>query len=378
MTQITDVLIIGGGLAGLVTALDLSRRGLKVILVEKNDYPRHKVCGEYISNEVLPYLRSLDADPLPLGAKRIGRFQLSTAREHTVETKLPLGGFGISRHTLDFYFCRKAQKNGALLVKDTVVDISFRDDQFFVGTKGGQTLKAAIAIGAFGKRSNIDMHLQRGFIQQKAPFLAVKSHYRGAAFPDDLVSLHLFGGGYCGVSKVENDLLNICYLTSYAAFQQYKNVAEFQTQVLHQNEHLRRILEQAVPVFQQALTIGQVSFLPKAIVEHHVLMCGDAAGMIHPLCGNGMAMAILSAQLVSKLIEQYVAGRISSREKLEQAYAKQWQQLFRRRLWAGRLYERFFRREQLLNTAIKGLKYAPGLLTFLIAQTHGGQQQSSP
>ena len=99
-----DIIIIGGGLAGLVSAIHLSKTDLAVIVIEKNEYPKYKVCGEYISNEVLPYLQQLGADPMTTGAKKITRFLLSTTRGKTIETKLPLGGFGVSRFTLDDFF----------------------------------------------------------------------------------------------------------------------------------------------------------------------------------------------------------------------------------------------------------------------------------
>ena len=75
-------------------------------------------------------------------------------------------------------------------------------------------------IGAYGKRSSLDIKLNRQFIKRKSPYLAVKIHVKGD-FPDDVVALHNFEGGYCGVSKVENDSINLCYITNYDAF---KNV----------------------------------------------------------------------------------------------------------------------------------------------------------
>ena len=91
-----QVVIVGGGLAGLVSAIQLSKAGIETILLEKHAYPKHKVCGEYISNEVLPYLNHLGFDPFEYGAKKITRLSFSTYNGKSFDTTLPLGGFSIS------------------------------------------------------------------------------------------------------------------------------------------------------------------------------------------------------------------------------------------------------------------------------------------
>ncbi|MGB4937279.1 MAG: FAD-dependent oxidoreductase, partial [Ferruginibacter sp.] len=262
----TDIIIIGGGLAGLTSAIHLSKAGLSVTLIEKNEYPKHKVCGEYISNEVLPYLQQLGADPMTLGAKKINRFLLSTTRGKTTETTLPLGGFGISRYTLDNFLMQKAVLNNCLVIRDAVTDIHFANDGFRVNTQAGKELTANMVIGAFGKRSHMDVKLNRAFIKNKSPFVAVKTHLQGD-FPDDLVALHNFKGGYCGVSQVENGHLNVCFLANYKNFQQYKNIDVFIREVMYKNPYLKEVFENSVPVFEQPLTISQISFSDKTAVE---------------------------------------------------------------------------------------------------------------
>jgi len=365
-----DVLIIGGGLAGLVNAIRLAGAGLNVVVVEKNDFPKHKVCGEYISNEVLPYLRFLEVDPMMLGAKRISRFMVTTANGKIIEAKLPIGGFSISRYTLDNFLFQKAKENGCSIIKATVDKVTYLDDQFEVWTRDGQSHSAKVIIGAHGKRSTVDVNLNRSFIKKKASYLAVKGHYKGI-FPDDLVALHNFKGGYCGVSKIENDQLNICYLVDYQSFRQFKNIEDFQENVLFKNKQLKIVFDNAEPVFQKTLTIGRISFMAKSPAEQHILMCGDAAGMIHPLCGNGMAMAIHSAKILSELIEKYFSGYLQSREVMEFEYAKQWKRQFKSRLIAGRIFQRLFRMDSLSEVMMSGLTIVPKLLPFLIRQTHG-------
>ncbi len=365
-----DIIIIGGGLAGLVSAIHLSKSGFSVTLIEKNEYPKHKVCGEYISNEVLPYLQHLGADPLSAGAKKINRFLLSTTRGKTIETTLPLGGFGVSRYTLDHFLMQKAVDHHCSVIQNTVSDVHFANDSFKVLTKEGNELTAKIVIGAFGKRSNMDIKLERSFIHNRSSFVAVKTHLKGI-FPDDLVALHNFAGGYCGVSQVENGNLNVCYISNYKSFQQYKHIDSFQQEVLFKNKHLKTIFENAVPVFEKPLTISQISFSNKSTVENHMLMCGDAAGMIHPLCGNGMAMAIHSAKIVSELTIDYLNSKIRSRPELEAAYERQWNTAFKKRITTGRILQTFFGRDNLARAVMYGLTHVPGVLPAIIRQTHG-------
>ena len=234
-----DVVLIGGGLAGLTAAIHLSKKGLKVTLIEKSDYPRHKVCGEYISNEILPYLQWLDIDISELQPTNIKNFRFTSRSGQAAKAQLPLGGFGISRFTLDHFLYQKALANGCRVLKETVSNVTFGADRFSV-TVSSQIIETKLVLGAYGKRSNIDQVLSRDFIAKKSPWLAVKAHFSGD-FPDDLVALHNFDGGYCGISKVENNAINICYLADYASFKKYKNIDDFQQNVLFKNKELKSV-----------------------------------------------------------------------------------------------------------------------------------------
>ena len=368
--QALDVIVIGGGLAGLCNAIHLSKLGKKVLLIEKNEYPKHKVCGEYISNEVLPYLDFLEVNPFDFGAVRINKFQLSTTKSNIISAKLPLGGFGISRYTLDLVLSEKAKENGVMILQDTVLDVTFLKDFFQVETKQNSIFTSKIAIGAFGKRSLLDVKMGRNFIQKKSPYLGVKIHVKGN-FKEDLVALHNFKGGYCGVSKVENNAINLCYITNYATFKQYKNIEDFQEQVVFKNNYLKEIFHSSEALFEKPLSISQISFETKKPVENHILMCGDSAGMIHPLCGNGMSMAIQSAQLASKLILNYFNGEIETRKELEKQYIRQWNRKFSLRLKAGHFIAMLFRKDTIASVLLQILKKLPFLLPIIIKQTHG-------
>jgi menaquinone-9 beta-reductase len=364
--MVSDVIIVGGGLAGLTSALHLSRAGLHVIVIEKHPYPRHKVCGEYISNEVVPYLQWLGADPAAVNPAYIDRVSVSAVSGKTVSTRLPMGGFGISRYVLDRFLMQQAVNNGAILMEDTVTDIAFTNNNFTVSTTSHGELRARHVLGAYGKRSLLDQQLSRTFLQQRSPWLAVKGHYEGN-FPDGLVALHNFMGGYCGVSRIENNIINICYLVSYDSFKRFKNIETHQQEILHRNPHLKQVFENTKPLFERPLTISQISFATKKKVDQHVLMTGDTAGLIHPLCGNGMAMAIHSAKIASEEILQ----NHTSRTLLENNYIKNWNSAFGKRITAGRLLSALFRKDNLSAAVMKGLVLFPVLLPVIIRQTHG-------
>ncbi|WP_224489738.1 NAD(P)/FAD-dependent oxidoreductase [Robertkochia flava] len=365
-----EVIIIGGGLAGLTCAIHLGKYNFKVLLIEKNNYPKHKVCGEYISNEVLPYLNQLGFDPFKFGAQRITHFELTTHNNKTIKAELPLGGFGMSRYEMDFQLYQLALRQGVCVEKDTVNDVVFENDSFQVHTKSNQNFDAKVVIGAFGKRSNLDLKLQRSFIAQKSPYLGIKVHVSGN-FPENKVALHNFKGGYCGVSKVENGQINLCYITNYKAFKNYKDIDAFQNEIIFKNLALKKIFLNSIPEFDNPLVISQISFLPKNPIENHMIMCGDSAGMIHPLCGNGMAMAIRSAQLASDLIIDYHHKKINTRAELERQYAKTWNNTFRLRLKTGRVIAYLFSQDWLAPKLLVILRYVPFLVPLIIRMTHG-------
>jgi menaquinone-9 beta-reductase len=364
------ILILGGGLAGLTAGIHLSKMNMAVTVIEKNSFPKHKVCGEYISNEVLPYLQSLGLDIVSLKPTNITKLQFSTTYGKIINAKLPLGGFGISRYVLDAFLYQKAVENGCEIIQETIENINFEDNEFTITTSENTILKSKIVLGAFGKRSNIDQKLNRDFIQQKSPWLGVKAHYAGD-FPNDLVGLHNFEGGYCGVSKVENNAINICYLADYETFKQYKNIEEYQQKVVSKNPHLKTIFENTKLLFEKPITISQISFEKKKAVENHILMIGDTAGLIHPLCGNGMAMAIHSAKIASELVLKFYNNEIKTRLELENKYTQEWNFNFKKRLKTGRTIANLLQKSKLSHFLMQLLIIFPFILALIIKKTHG-------
>ena len=145
----SDVLIVGGGLSGLTSAILLQKNGYQVRLIEKKNYPFHRVCGEYISNEVLPFLESLDIGISKLGTSRINRLAVTSVSGKILQADLELGGFGISRFKLYHLLYQHAKNLGVEFIFEKVIDLVFTEEKFRVSTSGNKVFESAIAIAAY-------------------------------------------------------------------------------------------------------------------------------------------------------------------------------------------------------------------------------------
>jgi flavin-dependent dehydrogenase len=364
-----DVIIIGGGLAGLTAAIHLRRQDHRVLVLEKEAYPHHKVCGEYLSLEVIPYLTHLGLS-LPANVQ-IDTLEFSTLNGRALRIPLPLGALGISRYTLDYTLYKKAIEMGVEFEFRTVSSVGYKGNSFTVTSTTAQQYGSSYVLGAYGKRSGIDKNLNREFFGKRSPWLGVKAHYDYPAFPENLVGLHSFEGGYAGLSKTETGAVNFCYLVTYKSFQKARDINHFNQTVVSKNPTLSKFLSEASMIFEKPMSIAQISFEAKSAVEDHILMCGDSAGLIHPLCGNGMAMAIHSAKIASELIHHQLKSDGRDRSLLEREYKKQWRKNFGSRIRTGRLLQRLLMSPGLTNTLFSLASSSPGTLRSVVQRTHG-------
>ena len=369
-----DLAIVGGGLAGLALSIQIAKEGYKVVLFEKEQYPFHRVCGEYISLESWNFLESLGVDLRSLNISHITKLQVSDTNGNSFEQQLPLGGFGISRYKLDHVLSGIAKEAGVVLYEQTRVnDIRFLNEGFIIESSNGE-LRAKLVAAGYGKRSNLDVKWKRRFILAKKNklnnYIGIKYHVR-YNFPVDLIALHNFRKGYCGISKVEDDRYCLCYLTNADNLKNSGNdIKMMEKAVLSANPHLKKIFEEAEMIMKDPVIISQISFDKKTLIEDHVLMIGDAAGMITPLCGNGMSMALHASKIAAEQVNHFLQGTIS-RELMESIYSANWNRHFAARLRAGRMLQRLFDNQWLTTLMIKLGRTFPGLIRALIKQTHG-------
>ncbi|MEO9966013.1 MAG: NAD(P)/FAD-dependent oxidoreductase [Reichenbachiella sp.] len=362
-----DVIVVGGGIAGLINAILTSRSGLKVALFEKKAYPFHRVCGEYLSNEVRPFLIRNNLFPDELMPTNISKFRLSSTNGSTARLPLDLGGFGVSRYAYDHFLYQQAIGAGVeVYQKSNVTDINYLDGVFQV-IANHKTFESKIVIGAYGKRAKLDK--ARRFMQKKSPYIGVKYHVR-TDLPADEISLHNFQDGYCGISQVEESKFNLCYLSNRKNLKQHNDIGLMEQRVLHKNPFLADLWKNSDFLLERPIVINEISFDKKELIHNHILMCGDTAGMITPLCGNGMAMAIRSAHLLSTLIKGYFENESVDRTKLERLYTQKWNNLFATRLAVGRQVQHLFGSTWSSNIGVGLARWKP-LGTAIISLTHG-------
>jgi menaquinone-9 beta-reductase len=368
-----DVMIAGGGLAGLSLAIQLARK-YRVIVFEKDSYPKHKVCGEYISMESKPFLQHLGLPVDDMALPVINKLLVTDTRGNKVNTSLPMGGFGISRYLLDEQLSELALEAGVtLLTKSKVDDIQFTGDTFSTTVKD-KNYTAKVACGAWGKRSNVDVKMQRPFIEEKSKslnnYLGIKYHIR-YPWPQDCIGLHNFADGYCGISPIEEDKVCLCYLSTAATLQKCDNdIKRMEREVLMKNPWLDEIFNTAEFLYESPLAISQISFQKKEQVMNHVLLTGDAAGMITPLCGNGMSMAFRSAKVAAQMIDGFLCGHIS-RSQMEKSYSDQWKKIFAARITLGRIVQSNFGKNRATSLLLTAANHLPFLRKALVSGTSG-------
>ncbi len=369
-----DIAIIGGGLAGLAFAIQAARQGYTVVLLEKENYPYHKVCGEYISLESWDFLERLGLQLAQMQLPIITNLQVTAPNGKLFATKLPLGGFGISRYTLDNELVTIAKAAGVTVLEGTKVnDVELNDGAFTIQS-ATSTLLSEIVIGSFGKRSNLDVKWNRNFIQQKPNklnnYIGVKYHIN-IDRPADVIALHNFENGYCGISQIEDGKFCLCYLTTAGNLQKSNNsIEQMEKNILSKNPHLKTIFEEAAFLYKAPVTISQISFEQKQQVEQHVLLVGDAGGMITPLCGNGMSMALHGSKLAFEQVHAFLQQQIT-RQQMEENFCRHWQQQFGKRVTTGRIIQGLFGKPAITNMFIQSVKTLPFLAKPMIRLTHG-------
>lgn len=361
-----DCIIAGGGLASLSIAILLARQKRKVLVIEKKSYPMHKVCGEYISNESVAFLEKLGLKDLLKKATKINELLISDTKGSAINTSLHLGGIGISRYTLDSALSVKAKEEGVEILENTQFENHHYQNEIFTVKASGQYYTALILITATGKYPAGDFYKSE---YKKNSTIAVKYHIQFNQ-PQQRIALHLFKGGYAGISHTDLNAYCLCYLVNAKYLKQSVDIKTMEQKHLMNNPFLYQIFTEGKKLNEQPLVISHIHFETKKPVYKHVLYIGDSAGTIAPLTGNGMSNAFRSAHLLFPILEKYFNNDIT-RTQLENQYHTIWYKTFKKRIqfsvWVQRLLTVPFLTRILFFVAKRSNK----LREIIIAKTHG-------
>ncbi|WP_188770581.1 NAD(P)/FAD-dependent oxidoreductase [Novosphingobium endophyticum] len=293
----SEVLILGGGLAGASAALELARADVPVRLLERETGPHHKVCGEFLSIEAQHDLRRLGLDPVRLGAVPVDRVRLVSGGTR-IEAALPFQALGLSRKCLDEALLEAAQSEGAQVERGVKV-IALEEGKIATSTGSRTAERVFLATGKHEIRG------ARRDAGSGADYIGFKMHWRLAprrmSEVGSAIELAPFDGGYAGLQCVAHDVLNLCLLVRRERFARLGGHWEDLLAELMRAPHLERLLGDAEAVFSRPLTIANLPYGyvcdPVSPLPPGVFRLGDQAAITAPLTGDGMAIATRSARL---------------------------------------------------------------------------------
>lgn len=380
MTQFScEVAVWGGGLAGCSAALSLARSGVDVALFEAGTLPRHRVCGEFLSPESRATLGRLQLLPAieDAGARAVKAARFCCGGQSADFALGAAPGLAISRLALDPLLVGAVEADGGRVFLGSKTRALRREGEDYEFEAGGDTWRAQAVILAAGRARSPKPEGDNG---KTTRFCGLKAHFCGVDLEVGQVEMHLFGGGYCGLVRVEGEATNVCLMTEYARlgaqspeafwaklqqenpdlaarFRRARRISSWQSTGNVHFGHFRPIGENAAP------TRTATDVVPG------VLCAGDAAGYIHPLTGDGMAMALRAGELAGAVARLIPAGLASS--EAARLYRAAWQREFGARLQLAARLHPLALRPQLARPILPFLRHFPALSGALMRGTRG-------
>ncbi len=376
-----NITIIGGGPAGSVAAIYLAKYGFKVCLFEKKVFPREILCGEFLSKEVIEIIKELNLFEifLSLNPNPISKFNLITGNGNELISDLNFAAYGLKRSVFDLFLLTAAEENGVNIFQPSAVfQIKKEGEKYFVSAKNNDNsiinVQSDSVIAAYGKQNILDKILQRNFIRQKSFFNGIKFHIPKSALNNlssNQISIFVSDGIYCGLNEVNDDTINLCFLEN--RFQLKKSSRQNLFEFISANKKFKEILPgnslEQINSFP-AYGTGNIYFGRKNLVENGVFMIGDAAGVIAPLAGDGIGIALQSAKLLSHILLKKREEKLSM-SQTEQLYERGWQNLFAKRIRMASVIQKIILQKNLRILSISFVKTFPWILPKIIEMTRG-------
>jgi menaquinone-9 beta-reductase len=308
-----DLIIIGGGPAGTSTAISAARRGASVLLLERGRFPRHKVCGEFVSAESLSLLKEL-LDPqhaaLLQDAVRVPRARLFLDGR-TLQTAVDPPAASIARFDLDAALWHSAESAGVDARQQVTVQNVGGSGPFRIFT-ASEEFEARALVNASGRWSNLNRDpAEHGMRLEK--WLGVKAHFAepiSEKIPEPSVDLYFFDGGYCGVQPVAFSEGDSGAARVNASAMVRADVASSLPEVFAQHPALRD-RSRNWSLLSDPVSTSPLIFRDPQPQRNGVLMAGDAAGFVDPFVGDGISLALRSGSLAASCLKPFFAGEAS-------------------------------------------------------------------
>lgn len=365
-----DAAIIGGGPAGSFTGLLLASAGLSVCLFEKKKFPRETLCGEFLSYEVSNHLKTqgMFEKFLLLDPNKITSFALFTSGGEKLKAELKFTAFGLKRSVFDKFLLEEAVKRGVIVYQPVEAGFIPISQGYIVKSKTGDLVSSSFLIGAYGKKNDLDKQLNRKFNNEETGFNGVKIHLnknmlRGFCSNE----IHLYTGKniYCGINAVNEDDVTLCFLEKRKKGD--PPVKEKLLLLRRQNKYFDKVLcDEADEAVMNAKVYGtgNIYFGRKSPVDENIFMAGDAAGIIAPLAGDGIGMALESSALLAEAFTKSKDHKSAAR-----IYRGEWNHKFRRRIKTSGFLQYIVFSAPLLSTGVKLCRRFPRLTSVLIDYT---------
>jgi flavin-dependent dehydrogenase len=361
-----DLAVIGGGPAGAAAAITAARRGHSVLLLERGKYPRHKVCGEFVSAESLDILRTLVSDGEffglqwgEIGKIRRGRLFVDGS---VLEAAIDPPAASISRVDLDYALWRRSMLAGVDAREEhTVLDVA-HNSSFFIST-GTKQFESLAVVDASGRWSNLR---ERGSLESTAnnkKWIGLKAHFAEAAVSCS-VDLYFFEGGYCGVQPLSTDhenRINACAMVRSDVARSLAEVFASHPALHARSRDWKQLTE--------LVTTAPLIFRTPAPERAGVLLAGDAAGFVDPFVGDGISLALRSGVMAADSLHGFFEGR----ETLEDAcdryrrdYCRDLMPVFR----ASSRIRRLFSLPSAVRAPLAGFfQHTPALTRYFVQKT---------
>jgi geranylgeranyl reductase family protein len=356
-----DVGIVGAGPAGSSTAIILARRGYSVALIDKEEFPREKLCGDFINPANWPILQSLGVERkiAACAHERITAFLLTGVSGEEIEVPFspvagaPVSGLGLRRVDFDKILLEQARAEGAALHLGFKIERCNRTaNGWLLSGNGGEAVRARVLVGADGRNSLIAHRLgTTRSVSSGNSALGGQIRLRSSAVKKGTVQIHIFPGGYAGVANVGKGIATLGFAVKRDEFARQRYSTEnLLRDSVSQNAYLRAMLEQSEIIGEPQWT-SPVYFPPRQSYGNGFLLVGDAARVNEPVSGEGIYVALKSGEIAGRTLDRaFQTGNLSAPQL--RSYEVECRSVFGIR--------------RALNCLLRGLVYRPAFVARVI------------